>query len=83
MVICQKNTVNHFIFPCSLFQDLKFTVHDLFFCEFYMGQGPITVKYHVPWSREFWRHGTLDDAIIFFAKRSRQKLTLHSKTEFC
>ena len=44
---------------------------------------PITVKYHVPWSRSFWRHETSDDVIIFFAARPGQKLTLRCITEFC
>ena len=48
-----------------------------------MGVEPITVKYHVPWSHMFWRHETLDDAIIFFATHPGQKLTFHSKTKFC
>ena len=44
-----------------------------------MGMGPITMKYHVPWSGVFWRHETSDDVIIFFAERPGQTLTFHSK----
>ena len=47
-----------------------------------MGVEPTTVKYHVPWSHMFWRHETLEDAIIFFATHPGQKLMLHSKPSF-
>ena len=40
------------------------------------GVGPITKKYHVPWSSVFWCHETYYDAIIFFATHPGQKLTL-------
>ena len=40
------------------------------------GVVPIIVKYHVSWNRVSWRHEMSDDAIIFFATHTGQKLTL-------
>ena len=38
------------------------------------GVVPITFKYHVSWSRVFWRHDTEEDAIICFCYTPRAKI---------